>query len=163
MPIYMKFEGVKGAVATGKYAGWIELESCQLGVHRSINSPVGRGANREAATPSVNEIVITKYQDIASSDLFKASLYGGGKKVTIDFVKSDKDGLNSYMTIELENTLVSSYNISGHGGGVNDKPMESLSLNFTKITFSTQSKDPPAKPSPSQTKATWDLGTVQGS
>ena len=158
MPIYMKFEGIKGGVTTGKYAGWIELESCQLGVHRSVTNATGRGTNREATTPSVSEIVVTKYQDISSADLFKASLWGEGKKVTIDFVKSDKDGLNTYLTIELENTLVSSYSISG--GGI-DRPMESLSLNFIKITFSTQPKDPPAKPSPSQTRATWDLQTAK--
>ena len=36
----------------------------------------------------------------------------------------------------LQNTLISSYSVSGHGGGVTDsRPTESLSINFTKITF----------------------------
>ena len=38
------------------------------------------------------------------------------------------------MTLVLQNTLISSYNVSGHGGG-DSRPTESLSINFTNITF----------------------------
>jgi type VI protein secretion system component Hcp len=39
------------------------------------------------------------------------------------------------MKIVLQNTLISSYNVSGHGGITHSGPMESLSVNFTNITF----------------------------
>ena len=135
MPIYMKYQGVKGPV-TGQYKEWIELESCQFGTHRNIRSPTGGGVNREASAQSLSEIVVTKEQDSSSSDLFRESLVGAAKKVAIDFLKTDeKGGQTSFLRVELENAMISSYNLSGHGGGSSDRPMESLSLNFTKSTF----------------------------
>ncbi|HRH46779.1 MAG TPA: type VI secretion system tube protein Hcp [Pyrinomonadaceae bacterium] len=153
MPIYMKYEGVEGE-AKGKYKGWIELESCQLGVNRNINSPMGRGAEREAGAPNIGEIVITKRQDGASTKLFRESLNGAGKKVTIVF--ADKDG-NEYLKLELENTMISSYNVSGYGGDANSRPMESLSLNFIKVTITAKPISKDAKKN--EERIQWDLAT----
>jgi len=77
--------------------------------------------------------VITKLQDSVSTALYRETLDGEGKLIVIAFVKEDG---TSYTTIVLQNTLISSYSVSGHGGGVTDsRPTESLSINFTKITF----------------------------
>ena len=161
MPIYMNFDGVTGAVTAAGHEKWIELESCQMGVHRNVTSATGRGTNREASVPSVSEIVVTKYQDCASTGLFRASLWGEGKKVKIDFCKTDKDKFEPYLQIELENTLVSSYSASGHGGDGHARPMESLAMNFTKITFNAttmDNKNATAKPD----RASWDLAQGKG-
>jgi hypothetical protein len=91
MPIYMKFEGIKGPV-TGKYADWIELQTCQMGGMRNNGNVVG----------VVTEIVVTKYHDSSSAALFEASLSGEGKKVKIDFVKGDAP----FLSLELEKTLI---------------------------------------------------------
>src|SRR5262245_42277971 len=128
----MDYDGIKGAVTAAGHEKWIELHSAQLGVNRHVTNATGRGSNREASAPSVSEIVITKDLDCASTDLVKASLWGEGKKVKIDFCKTDKDKFENYLQIELENTMVSSYSVSGHGGESHSRPMESLSLNFTK-------------------------------
>lgn len=157
MPIYMKYEGIEGS-ATGNYKGWIELESCQMGTGRSITSPTGSSTSRESSAPSISEIVITKYQDISSTHLFREALHGKGKKVTIDFVKSADCGA-PYLSIELENTLISNFSISGHGGDGHNKPMESLSLNFTKISFSTKATECAKDPKAVKDRAMWDLAT----
>ena len=138
MPIYMKYEGIAGT-GTGNRKDWIEVQSAQMGSHRGN-------------APSVSEIVITKYQDSSSTHLFREALSGSGKKVTIDFTKTDG---TVYMTVELEGTLISSYSLSGNGGDPHSKPMETLSLNFTKITFTTKAADSES----SKDKAVWDLAT----
>ena len=135
MPIYMQYEGIKGAVTEAGHKEWIELESCQFGSSRHITIAVGRGTNRDASAPSISEVVVTKYQDCASADLIKAAVGGEGKTVKIDFCKTDKEKLEVYLNLELANTLVSSFQSSGAGGTNHDRPMESLSLNFTKITY----------------------------
>jgi type VI secretion system secreted protein Hcp len=56
-----------------------------------------------------------------------------GKVSKIDAFTIKQNG-KDYHRIELENILVSSFQTSGGGSG-NDRPMESLSLNFTKIEF----------------------------
>jgi type VI secretion system secreted protein Hcp len=161
MPIYMKYDGIDGAVTATGHEKWIELDSCQLGVNRHVTSATGRGSNREASVPSVSEIVITKSQDVASTNLFKASLWGEGKKVKIDFVKTDQDKFEQYLQLELENTLVSSFSTSGHGGDGHARPMESLSLNFTKITYVTTLMDKDNKTAKPD-RAMWDLGAGKG-
>ena len=113
MPIYMNYEGINGSVTSGKYKGWIEVQSAQIGVHRNASSATANG-EREAHVPSISEIIVTKQQDYSSLDLFKQSLLGEGKHVIIDFVKNPGQAL--YLRIELENTMISSYSASGHGG-----------------------------------------------
>src|SRR5437879_3031654 len=129
MPIYMKVPGVEGT-GTGKYKGWIELSSAQLSVNRRAGFSSGRGTNREASVPRVSEIVVTKEVDNASADLFALSLSGEGKTIIIDFVKDDGKQLVPYLSLKLENALISSYSVSGHGGDTPRKAMESLALNF---------------------------------
>lgn len=142
MPIYMKFEGIKGTM-TGKYAGWIELDSCQIGPYRRVVNATGGASNKEASKPVASEVVITKTQEESSTQLFRESLNGTPKKVTIDFV--DGDG-SPYLTIILESALISSISVSGHGSTGRDRLTESLSLNFTKISFITKPADPSKDP-----------------
>lgn len=164
MPIYMKIDGVHGSVGAGPHKGWIELDSAQLGINRHVTSPTGRGTNREAAVPAVSELIVTKSLDISSTQLYKLSLWGEGKKVTIDFVKTDKAGkeIAPYLSVELENTLISSYSVSGTGGSATSRPMESLALNFTKITYTQTATSASDDPQAVKDRALWDLA-VKGS
>lgn len=162
MPIYMKYDGIDGAVTAAGHEKWIELQSCQMGVNRHVSTPTGRGANRESSVPTVSEIVITKEQDCASTELFKAALQGEGKKVKIDFCKTDKDKFETYLQLELENTMVSSFNVSGSGGDNHSRPMESLSLNSTKILFVTTGMDASNKTG-KPGRAQWDAAVGKAS
>ena len=133
MPIYMKYEGIEGPV-TGKYKGWIQLQSCEL-LHRG---------------PRDNEVVVTKLQDSTSPRLLDESIRSQGKKVTIDFI-SDVEA--PYMSLEMENTILTGWSIASGG----EKPMESLTLNPTKITYS--QKPTAASKDPNHTSVMWDLAT----
>jgi len=131
MPIYMKYDGIDGDVTAEGHGKWIELNSFQWGVGRGISSPTGASADRESSAPSISEITVTKAQDVATVKLLDEALHGEGKEVTIDFVKTDKGKLETYMSYKLTDVLVSGYSISSGG----DRPSESLSLNFTKVEF----------------------------
>ena len=147
MPIYMGIfdkpnvldKNFRGGVKAKGFEGWIELESAQLGTSRNIAKTTGRGTNREATAPPIQEIVITKFQDAASTALFRLSLYGEGKLIVIAFVKEDG---TTYMKIVLQNTLISNYSVSGHGGVSDSRPRESFSLNFTNITYEMSPRSP---------------------
>ena len=147
MPIYMGIfdkpnvldKKFRGGVKAKGFEGWIELQSAQIGVNRHITSQTGRGSNRGASQPAVQEIVITKSQDDALTALYKESLHGGGKVIVIVFVKEDG---TTYMKLVLQNTLISSYSLSGHGGDTPSGPMENVSLSFSNITYETSPKSP---------------------
>jgi type VI secretion system secreted protein Hcp len=133
MPIYMNYDSlaIKGDVTETSHKDWIELGSFQWGVGRGISSPTGASADRESSAPSVSEIVVTKMTDIASAKLLNEALQGEGKTVIIDFTKTNKGNLETYMTYTLTNTMISGYSLSSGG----DRPSESISLNFTKVAF----------------------------
>ena len=114
--------------------GTIQLNSAQLGVRRSMPSPAGRGTSREAEPQAPSEVVVTSDLGDHSDRIFHAAMGGSLGTVEIRFVKGGK----AYMTIRLSNTLVTSYSVSGHGGGTSaDRPLESWSLNAFKIEYET--------------------------
>ena len=160
MPIYMNYEGIKGSVTEAGHKDWVELESCQVGVHRSVTTAAGKAGNRSAGAPALSEIVCTKVLDKASVNIFKAALSGEGKKCVIDFCRSEANKIEKYLTITLDNTLISSYNISGHGGGDHTAPHESFSLNYTKIEYAMVSRDDKDKSGGSD-RANYDLSAAK--
>ena len=113
--ISLRYDAV---TATGVNA---ELSSFQWGVGRAI-SPTG------AAAPSLSEITVTKQFDDYSGPLLAASLRGLPTKAVIYFY--DAAGAQ-FLQFSLEGVQISGYSTSSGG----DKPSESISLHFTKITM----------------------------
>ena len=145
MAIYMKYGSVKGPVTTDGFKDWIELHSFQWGVGRAIGSAARGSTSREHSEPSLNEVSVTKLSDVATPKLFLDAV--GGKldnKVTIKFTTTTKGKVETFLTYEMENTGLSHYSLSSGG----DMPMESLSLNFTKITETFMGADPATSGSP---------------
>lgn len=132
MAIYMKFGSIKGNVTEDKHKEWIELNSFQWGVGRSIGTPVGNAANREASNPSVSEVTVTKSMDIASVGLLQAALGGEDPaEATIEFTQTgaSKGEQRVFLQFKLKNTMISGFSMSSGG----DRPSESISLNFTQV------------------------------
>jgi len=132
MAIYVKYTSpsIQGGVTTKNYEKQFEVTSLQFGIGRGVGSPIGGATNREATTPSVSEIVVTKNLDEASGGLIKEAYSGAGKATAvISFVRTNEKGGVTYLEMTLTNVMLSGWSISSGG----DKPTESLSFNFTKI------------------------------
>ena len=132
MAIYVKYTNptIDGGVTTKGYEKQFEVHSFQFGIGRGVGSPTGGSTNREASTPSVSEIVMTKDLDEASGNLIKEAYSGAGKATAvISFVRTDGGGGVTYLEYTLTDVMLSGYSISSGG----DRPSESISLNFTKI------------------------------
>ena len=110
--------------------GTIELNSAQIGMHRHTTSPAGRGTSREPAAPPT-EIMVTSHLGDHSDKIFRWSIGGEPATVEIRFIKGGK----AYMTIRLHQALITSYSVSGHGGGVEERPLESWALQGTKVEY----------------------------
>jgi type VI secretion system secreted protein Hcp len=128
----MNVDGVTGDVTATGHESWIEVSSFQWGVGRGITMPVGGSKDREAGVPSVSEVVITKISDVATADLLKKALTGDGVTVKFDFCMTGTTQFTPYYQFELTNTLISGFSMSSGG----DRPMESISLNYTEVQFS---------------------------
>lgn len=129
MAIYLKYGDIKGKVTTAGHEDWIELDSLQWGVGRSISSQIGSSRDREASKPSISEVSATKLMDESSPLLFSEACVGKGTSVQIALCTTGTDSIEEYMTYELEDCMISGYSVSSGG----DRPSESLSLSFTKM------------------------------
>ena len=139
MALYMKYGSIKGSVTTDGFKDWIELESFHWGVGRSIGTAARGSFSREHSEPSISEITVTKRTDIASPKLLLDSVAGKlDSKVDIKLTTTTKGKVETFLTFKLENTGISGYSLSSGG----DMPVESLSLNFTKITETFTGHDP---------------------
>jgi len=116
-----------GTLTLGSGRGAVAFNVLAWGV-----SPQGTGQSSGAGggRKSVSDLRITKVVDKASAKLFQACATGQHIKQATLVVR--KAGGKPYLTIKLDNVLVSSYQQSNGAGG---KPTESISLNFTKIEY----------------------------
>lgn len=134
--VYMDYDGktIKGSVITRDYEDCHSIDSIQWGVGRAISMEAGNLANREASRPSFSEITLTRQNDVASAHFFFEAIAGSrGKKVLLHFVRTGVEQPQEYMQIELDEVLVSS--LSQSSGG--DRPSESITLSYSKITITT--------------------------
>ena len=118
---FIRIAGVPGTATDDKHKDWIEIHSFQWGAvqQRAEAEKAGRTPNREALT-------ITKEYDAASAKM--KEMCASGKH----FASLDIDVVSGGKTIHyhLSDVTVSSFSTSG-----GDRPMETISLNFTKITM----------------------------
>jgi type VI secretion system secreted protein Hcp len=139
MPIYMNYDGIQGGVTTQGHEKWIEVSSFQFGVGRAIGTAARGAIARENSEPSFSEITITKPMDVASVDLFQQGAFGKlDKKVNLDFTTTAQGQTTTFLKIKLKGVGISHFSHSSAG----DNPTESLSLNFTKITYTYIGMDP---------------------
>jgi type VI secretion system secreted protein Hcp len=131
MAIYMKYGSIKGPVTTDGFKDWIELDSFHWGASRHIGTAARGSTSREHSEPMLSEVSVTKRTDLASPKLMLDAVAGKlDSKVEIKFTTTTKGKVETFLTYKMENTGISNYVLSSGG----DMPMESLSLNFTKIT-----------------------------
>jgi type VI secretion system secreted protein Hcp len=120
MPVYLKYDDITGDVTESAHYGWIELKSFSFGVQRS----------------TTNEIRVTKGSDSASAALQQQALSGSSVDATIDLIR-DEGGVS--LRIVMSETMISSITVSGSG----DTPLESITLNFTKVDLQNNPGTPP--------------------
>lgn len=133
MAIYFNYDdgAVKGNVTAQAHEEWVELDSLQWGLNRNISMIAGRTSDRETSTVAVDQITLIKRVDQSSPDFFKASISDPkGKNASIHLCRTSSDEILTYMELNFEKAVVSSYNISSDHEGNN---VEQLTLSFGKV------------------------------
>lgn len=156
MAIYLKLTPeVKGEATSAKAKTYIVLQSFQFGVGVGVSMAVGSG-NRETSLPSLSEITVTKGTDIASTTLFEAvckrTNYTNAEIIFTTMIGAGNE--ETFLKYDLENVIFSGYSVSSGG----DRPSESLSMNYTKISVQYQLDENNALKTDSPIKS-WNLST----
>jgi type VI secretion system secreted protein Hcp len=144
---------LQGDSLDAQYPKWIQLTSVQMGAGRGISLSSGTVS---ASDPSLSEVTISKMTDSTTPSLFVLCCGGTAtvsqpiNYVTIDFRKTGSSQV--FYRLQLQNVYVSGASTSG-GGGI---PSESLSLFYTKISWSYVTFDQYSKVQSTVTKG-WDV------
>lgn len=144
MAIYMKIDGLDGAVTSKGHENWIQLDSFNAGVNRHVTTEVGRVVNRDASVPSFSEVLVTKRPDKSSPLLFEKACLGNAiPEVLIDICATDSD-LKPYSQYRLSKVIISRYHDQSQGQAHSGR--ELLHLNFVQIEKTFTARDIDNKP-----------------
>ena len=128
---FLKLDGIAGESADNKHKGEIDIMSFAWGVSNSGSLAGGGGGG--AGKASFQDLSLTTKLSKASPKLYLACASGEHiRKATLTVRREGKQA-QEYYTITLEDVLVSS--VQTGGAAVNSSITESLSLNFSKITW----------------------------
>jgi len=147
---FLKIDGIDGESKDDKHKNEIDIQSWSFGASQSGSMAAGGGGG--AGKVSFQELSITKSMDKSSPKLFEALATGKHLKE----VKLVLRGSSSveYLTITLTDVMISSYSTGGSSG--DDRPTESVSLNFAQIKMSYVEQDASGRAG-AATEFGWDL------
>jgi type VI secretion system secreted protein Hcp len=129
--IFLELDQVEGESQKSGFAGKIDLLSYSWASSQSATRQSGTGGGSGQA--NVGDIAFSKYMDKATPVLYKALLDGkhyDKGKITVRKVTGGKP--LDYLTIEMEEVIISSYQTGG-GNASDDRIYENMSLNFKKF------------------------------
>jgi type VI protein secretion system component Hcp len=110
------------------------MVSCTVG-KLNLATTAGTGAPNPAIK-NIHEVACTRYVDGTSTRLFQMANNDSQPLVAVlDF--SDDHG-DTYFSLKLSEAQVSSFSVSSNTRGGDGKPMESFTLNFTKLEIVVQ-------------------------
>jgi len=147
---FLKIEGVEGESTDKTHGKEIDVLSWSWGASQSGSMAMGGGGG--AGKVSMQDFSFTKSVDKSSPKLFEALATGKHlKEVKLTLRGSSQV---EYLTITLSDVMVSSYSTGGSSG--DDRPTESVSLNFAKIKMSYVEQDASGRAG-AATEFGWDL------
>ncbi len=127
---FLKFDPkVEGEATDSKHKGEIEVLSFSWGVSNA--SSLGAGSGGGAGKASPQGVTITKKLDKSSPKLYQMVSNGDHFKSAVLTIRKSGGKQEEYCVVTLETVYPGGYQISDSGGG--DLPMESISLNYSKI------------------------------
>lgn len=142
---FLKIDGIDGESTDERHKNEIEILSWSWGeTNTATNAAAGRGGGAGAGKVSMQDFHFTTVMSKASPKLFEACATGQHiKEAILTARKAGDAGRESqeYLTIRLTDVLISSYQTGGSNGdgGI---PVDSFSLNFSKIEFEYKPQKP---------------------
>ena len=138
--IFLQLDGIKGESVTIKFEDQMEIFSWSFGLSRAVASAATGGAARSGKL-CASDISVMKQFDKSSPQIMTNMVSGKPiPKGKMTFVRLNGDLPAPYLVIELNNVLISSYQVSGSS---DERPVDSVSLHFStaKVTYTQTNPD----------------------
>jgi type VI secretion system secreted protein Hcp len=151
--MYLKIEGISGESTTSSHKEWIEIQSFSWGASNSGMQFGSVGAGKV----DITELSLSKRLDASSPALFLRTASGQPLGTVVFQMVRPETGV--FYEIKMQNVIVTSVMTSGATG--EDRPSESISLNFSKIEVGYAAMSSTGKLD-SMVRVSWDIGANQG-
>jgi type VI secretion system secreted protein Hcp len=135
--MFIKIDTIEGESTDKTHGKEIDVLSWSFGASQSGSMAMGGGAG--AGKVVMQDFHFTKSVDKSSPKLFEALATGKHLKEAKLVLRSAGGSQVEYLVITLSDVLVSSYSTGGSSG--EDRPIESISLNFAQIKMSYVEQD----------------------
>ena len=141
--MYLKFENpsVQGSVTTPGHTGEMEVLSWNHGFSQPT-SPT-RGGGGSAGQAVHQNFTFTKYLDSATNQLLRYCWSGEMfAKAKLTCYRQDGDGVGpvAYLTITMQQVIISNYAVNG---GPGDIPVENISLDYGVVQYDYKNQKQP--------------------
>jgi type VI secretion system secreted protein Hcp len=147
---------ITGECALTGYVGKIELLSYSHGIAQQITGDQSN-TKRTSGKPNHQDFTVTKYQDLSSCNLMNCCNTATPlPSVIITVGQNDNGAVTPTWVYTLTNALISSVSVGGGGGG---KPQETVTFNYTAISWVYKQQAATAASDPGNNKASWNLAT----
>jgi type VI secretion system secreted protein Hcp len=150
---FLKIDGIAGESTDEKHANEIDLLSFSWGASQQGTSHMGGGMG--AGKVSFQDFHFTMKVGKASPLLFLSCSSGKHIPSALLTVREAGGKQQEYLKVKFTDLLISSYT-SGGSGGVDIKPVDSVSFNFSKIEWDYKPQDKAGNLGGAVT-AGWDL------
>src|SRR6185503_12385495 len=128
---FLKIAEAPGEATDAKHKGEIDILSFSWGEAQTGTSGHGGGGGAGKVVPQ--DFALTKLMDKSTPVLYISCATGTHFKSAILTARKAGAGTQQeYLTVTMEDVLVTSYQVGGSGGG-DVVPTESLTLNFAKL------------------------------
>jgi type VI secretion system secreted protein Hcp len=136
--LFLKLESVEGESPDDKHPKEIQILSYSLGVSNAGTGAVGSGSG--ASKASFSDMSLTKYADNSSPNVFINCFTGKHHPTAILTVRKSGEKPQEYLVITMYEVFITNWSHSAADGG--GLPMESFSLNFSKIKMEYKPQNP---------------------
>lgn len=139
----------------GKALKGIELLSFSHGVSQPLSMGGPSDKPRSPGRSVHQDFTVTKYVDQVSP-MFNLYCSAGNviPKAVISLFQSTGDKPNKFITYTLDNVIITSVSV---GGGSGDLPVETLTLNYAKISWAFNLQDNKTGKGSADKTTSWDL------
>jgi type VI secretion system secreted protein Hcp len=146
---------IKGESQVKDFKDMIELISYSHNLSAQVTNDQSN-TKRTSGKPNIKDFTVTKFQDLSSCKLIDFCLRAASiPDLKIIVGHNDNGKVTKVFTYEMKNALVSSYAVGGGGSG---KPHETVTFNFTNITWTYIQQASEVKEAGNM-PATWNLLT----
>jgi len=139
---YIKIDGIPGEALDDKHKDWIEVLGYQYGATQATSATASSSGGASSERVNLSDFTIRKYVDKASAKVFEACCKGQHiKEVVLNVNRAGGDKV-TYLTITLEEVVVSSVNFLGNLP-LDGQPNSESDLRWKRSNSTSRASRPP--------------------